>query len=62
MDARYYSRRIRLDDTNYLSMVFLDTSPCVQDYRNDNPSYWDPCGDTYPTCSLEATDDDFEVT
>jgi hypothetical protein len=38
----------------------MDTSPCVSDYRNDDPQYWDPCYVKYPTCSLTGGDDDFE--
>lgn len=49
-----------MDDTNYMTMVFLDTSPCVSDYRSSNQKYWDPCSTSYPTCSLDSTDDDFE--
>ena len=60
MDSRYYTRRLQLDDTNYLTMIFLDTSPCISDYRATNQKYWDPCSTTYPTCSLDSTDDDFE--
>lgn len=38
----------------------MDTSPCVSDYRQDNPILWDPCMTEYPTCSQQNTDDDFE--
>lgn len=41
-------------------MIFLDTSPCVMDYRNSNEKYWDPCSTEYPTCSISDGDDDFE--
>ena len=30
------------------SIIFLDSSPCVQDYRNNDPSKWDPCGSAFP--------------
>jgi predicted MPP superfamily phosphohydrolase len=57
MDDRYYVKRLSLNVT----MIFLDTSPCIADYRNSNPAYWDPCGTEYPTCSLSSSaNDDFE--
>lgn len=62
LPQRYYSERIQLSDSNYMTLLFLDTSPCISDYRNDNPKYWDPCSTTYPTCSQKDTDDDFEGT
>jgi hypothetical protein len=49
-----------LNEDNHISAIFLDTSPCIQDYRNTNQKYWDPCSTTYPTCSLGSTNDDFE--
>lgn len=62
MPDRYYTQRIQLadDGNNFLTILVIDTSPCVSDYRNDNPEYWDPCNNEYPTCSHLATDDDFE--
>ena len=45
---RYYSTRILVDsDTlTYISLIVLDTSPCISDYRGTNPSYYDPCSTT----------------
>jgi hypothetical protein len=60
MPNRYYTQRIQMDATHYMTLLFIDTSPCVSDYRNDNPEYWDPCSTEYPTCSQIDTDDDFE--
>lgn len=59
---RYYTERFQLDDgDNFMTLLVLDTSPCVSDYRNDNPNYWDPCSTQYPTCSQTDSDnDDFE--
>ena len=48
MPSRYYTKRIQLDKNNYATFIFLDTSPCVQDYRNDDPINWDPCSTNYP--------------
>ena len=46
MPARYYKHTY--DD----GVVFvLDTSPCIQSYRNDDPAGWDPCGTEYPDCT-----------
>ena len=59
MPDRYYKQVLISDQTNIILFV-LDTNPCIQDYRNDNPDYWDPCSTRYPTCSLDDTNDDFE--
>jgi hypothetical protein len=62
LPGRYYNTRIPLaSGTNYLSLIVLDTSPCVSGYRSDNPENWDPCYPKYPTCSLtDSANDDFE--
>lgn len=60
MPARYYTKRIQLEGTNYATLLFLDTSPCYSPYRSDNIDNWDPCMTEYPTCSQKNTDDDFE--
>jgi tartrate-resistant acid phosphatase type 5 len=61
LPARYYTKRIRLSSSQYASLLFLDTSPCISDYRSNNPDYWDPCMTEYPTCSQTSNaDDDFE--
>ncbi len=57
---RYYTQRIHMDGSHYLSLIVLDTSPCVQDYRSNDVNLWDPCFTKYPTCSVMNTDDDFE--
>ena len=57
---RYYYQRIPLDATHFLSLIVLDTSPCVAGYRGDDWTQWDPCFPKYPTCSVMNTDDDFE--
>jgi len=43
-----------------MTLIVIDTSPCVSDYRGTDQKYWDPCSTTYPTCSLDSTNDDFE--
>eukprot|EP00756_Hemistasia_phaeocysticola_P034572 Hpha_TRINITY_DN16528_c1_g3::TRINITY_DN16528_c1_g3_i1::g.137259::m.137259/K14379/ACP5; tartrate-resistant acid phosphatase type 5 len=60
MDARYYSRRIALDDTHHMTFIALDTSPCISIYRSDNKTNWDPCSEQYPTCSIVSGSDQFE--
>ena len=62
MPARYYTKRVSLSSSQHLSMIFLDSSPCVSEYRSSSPSRWDPCGSYYPTCSLSGGHDDFEGT
>lgn len=59
MDARYYWRRIPVpvsgagagDPAIIINLIALDTSPCVNDYRQDDPIKWDPCGKEFPTCA-----------
>lgn len=57
MDARYYWRRIPVPaqgagtPTIVVNLIALDTSPCVNDYRQDDPIKWDPCGKEFPTCA-----------
>lgn len=60
MDDRFYTKRIQLSGSKYATMIFLDTSPCITEYRASAPSGWDPCGSMYPTCSLSGGSDDFE--
>lgn len=43
-----------------MTILFLDTSPCISMYRSSSNTNWDPCGPKYPTCSPSAGDDDFE--
>ena len=56
MDDRYYSRRVHIGNTN-ISFVFIDTSPCISEYRSSDPYGWDPCGTMYPTCSIKDPSD-----
>jgi len=55
MDARYYHKRVVLDDAGnesiVLNIIVLDTNPCVADYRGDDRAKWDPCSIQYPTCA-----------
>lgn len=44
MPARYYTKRVALSSSQHLSMIFLDSSPCVSEYRSSSPARWDPCG------------------
>jgi hypothetical protein len=60
MDDRYYTRRIEISSGVYLSFIFIDSSPCVSEYRASNPDGWDPCSTKYPTCSITGGSDDFE--
>ena len=62
MDSRYYTKRLLVDapTQTYISFIFIDSTPCVLGYRQNNPSNWDPCSSQYPTCSMSDTNDDFE--
>jgi hypothetical protein len=44
---RYYTKRIHSDGGVYLSFIFLDSSPCVAEYRSTDKTGWDPCGSEY---------------
>ena len=47
----YYTRRVAVDEgAANVTFIFLDTPPCVQDYRNHDPTWWDPCGSDFPSC------------
>lgn len=60
MPDRYYTKRVQLSGSNYATMIFLDTSPCITEYRSEEQRGWDPCGSMYPTCSLSGGSDSFE--
>jgi predicted MPP superfamily phosphohydrolase len=60
MDDRYYTKRVQLSGSNYATFIYLDTSPCITEYRATSQKGWDPCGTEYPTCSLSGGHDDFE--
>eukprot|EP01034_Spumella_vulgaris_P025425 gene25425-31885_t len=60
MPSRYYHERIQIKGDAYMTLIVLDTSPCVSDYRGSDQTYYDPCSSEYPTCSLVDTDDDFQ--
>lgn len=46
MPKRYYKHKI-----NNVNIYVLDTSPCIQDYINDDSTKWDPCSPLFPPCS-----------
>ncbi len=58
MPARYYTKRLSLGSSSaYMTLVVLDTNPCVSAYRNSDPSGWDPCGSQFPSppdCQFHA--------
>eukprot|EP01065_Artemidia_motanka_P001773 TRINITY_DN10829_c1_g1_i1.p1 TRINITY_DN10829_c1_g1~~TRINITY_DN10829_c1_g1_i1.p1 ORF type:complete len:373 (+),score=146.30 TRINITY_DN10829_c1_g1_i1:76-1119(+) len=58
LPARYYTRRVRLGRGQHMTIVGIDTSPCVQQYRSTSSAGWDPCSSQYPTCSLNSNPDD----
>jgi hypothetical protein len=59
MPARYYSVRRELGQGKYMTLIALDSNPCIKKYRANSSKGWDPCG-SHPTCSPLNTDDDFE--
>ena len=63
LPARYYTKRIEGDLGVFMTFIFLDSSPCVSDYRAASNVGWDPCGAEFPTCSIKSPsseNDDFE--
>ena len=60
LPARYYTQRIALSSSAHATFIFLDTSPCISDYRSENAAGHDPCGSQYPTCAIDGSGDDFE--
>eukprot|EP00405_Crypthecodinium_cohnii_P013560 CAMPEP_0206445612 /NCGR_PEP_ID=MMETSP0324_2-20121206/15625_1 /ASSEMBLY_ACC=CAM_ASM_000836 /TAXON_ID=2866 /ORGANISM="Crypthecodinium cohnii, Strain Seligo" /LENGTH=424 /DNA_ID=CAMNT_0053913887 /DNA_START=47 /DNA_END=1321 /DNA_ORIENTATION=+ len=46
----YWSKRVLLGGNQYLTIIFIDTNPCIQSYRNDSPSGWDPCSGQFGEC------------
>lgn len=57
-DNRYYNKRLVFNNT-IINIVVLDTSPCIQDYRGNDRSKWDPCGLEFPTCGPKRDVCDF---
>jgi len=39
---RNYTKRMLLGAGVYATWVFIDTSPCIAEYRSNDPSGWDP--------------------
>mmetsp|Transcript_60892 Transcript_60892/g.181433 ORF Transcript_60892/g.181433 Transcript_60892/m.181433 type:complete len:412 (+) Transcript_60892:91-1326(+) len=50
LPSRFYTKRIEMGAGQHLSLIVLDTSPCVSAYRSSSPSGWDPCSSEFPTC------------
>eukprot|EP00747_Dinoflagellata_sp_TGD_P193379 gnl/TRDRNA2_/TRDRNA2_59459_c0_seq1.p1 gnl/TRDRNA2_/TRDRNA2_59459_c0~~gnl/TRDRNA2_/TRDRNA2_59459_c0_seq1.p1 ORF type:complete len:434 (-),score=71.37 gnl/TRDRNA2_/TRDRNA2_59459_c0_seq1:172-1473(-) len=51
MPSRYYTKRVQLADSHYLTIISLDSNPCVSAYRSSDPKGYDPCGSEFPTCA-----------
>eukprot|EP00812_Abedinium_dasypus_P008899 NODE_2627_length_902_cov_1000.883117.p1 GENE.NODE_2627_length_902_cov_1000.883117~~NODE_2627_length_902_cov_1000.883117.p1 ORF type:complete len:230 (+),score=66.86 NODE_2627_length_902_cov_1000.883117:3-692(+) len=51
MPSRYYTKRVELSSSQHMTMIMLDTNPCISAYRSSSASGWDPCGSEFPTCS-----------
>jgi tartrate-resistant acid phosphatase type 5 len=52
LDDRYYHRKLYFDNV-IVNIIVLDTNPCVNDYRGNDRSKWDPCNYEFPTCGPE---------
>ena len=52
LDDRYYHRRLVINNVS-INIIVLDTNPCINDYRGNDRSKWDPCNYEFPTCGPE---------
>jgi len=52
LDDRYYHRKLNINNIS-INIIALDTNPCINDYRGDDRSKWDPCNFEFPTCGPE---------
>ena len=52
LDDRYYYRKLTFDNIT-VNIIVLDTNPCINDYRGNDRSKWDPCNYEFPTCGPE---------
>jgi len=48
MPARNWTKRQQLANDIYITWVFIDSSPCIAEYRSDDPSGWDPPANEAP--------------
>eukprot|EP00419_Tripos_fusus_P005720 CAMPEP_0172675278 /NCGR_PEP_ID=MMETSP1074-20121228/13179_1 /TAXON_ID=2916 /ORGANISM="Ceratium fusus, Strain PA161109" /LENGTH=404 /DNA_ID=CAMNT_0013492731 /DNA_START=43 /DNA_END=1257 /DNA_ORIENTATION=+ len=51
LPARYYMKRIQMAAGHFLTLIVLDTNPCISAYRASDPSGWDPCSTEFPDFS-----------
>lgn len=51
---RNFTKRVHLGGSNYATLVFTDTNPCIASYRGSDPSGWDPCFGSYGECEDTA--------
>jgi tartrate-resistant acid phosphatase type 5 len=42
LPARYYTKTVTVAPGVNATFIFLDSSPCMQQYRNDDGAHWDP--------------------
>jgi tartrate-resistant acid phosphatase type 5 len=52
LDDRYYHRKLNINNIS-INIIVLDTNPCINDYRENDRSKWDPCNYEFPTCGPE---------
>mmetsp|Transcript_98032 Transcript_98032/g.247388 ORF Transcript_98032/g.247388 Transcript_98032/m.247388 type:complete len:356 (+) Transcript_98032:57-1124(+) len=50
LPSYYYTKRLQLGASQYVTFVFIDSSPCISSYRGDDPAGWDPCSGKYGEC------------
>lgn len=46
----YFTKRVLLGASQYATMVFIDSNPCIASYRKSDPKGWDPCSGEYGEC------------
>ncbi|KAJ9468492.1 Purple acid phosphatase 17 [Diplonema papillatum] len=50
MPSRYFSYKQKMSATQNMTVIVIDTSPCVSAYRSSDPSGWDPCSPKFNDC------------
>ncbi len=47
MPARYYTKVEKVDENTFIRLIFVDTAPMIDKYRNDSTDYPDACKQDY---------------
>jgi len=58
LPARYYTQRLALSSSQFVTFVFIDSNPCISAYRSNDSSGWDPPPDEAPLFHQNILDQD----